>query len=155
MEAKGKVVVKLYYFIGVMRKPEWGRFYKYAVYFPLYVIYKMITDLILKCEIPPSCEIRKDLKVYHATWVVINSNAQIGNNVVLRQNTTIGKKMLQNVDVGSPKIGHNVNIGANCVVLGPVTIGEGAIIGAGPVVVKDIESGSSYAGNPAKLIRKL
>jgi len=52
------------------------------------------------------------------------------------------------------KIGSDVWIGANCVVLPGVNIGEGSVIAAGSIVTKDIPSFSIYGGNPAKLIKK-
>lgn len=54
---------------------------------------------------------------------------------------------------GNISIGNDVWIGANTVVLAPVTIGSGAVVGAGSVVTHDIEPYSIYAGNPARLIR--
>ncbi|OEK02491.1 UDP-3-O-(3-hydroxymyristoyl)glucosamine N-acyltransferase [Roseivirga sp. 4D4] len=54
----------------------------------------------------------------------------------------------------STEIRDNVSIGSNATVL-PVTICEGTVIGAGAVVTKDITTKGIYAGNPAKLIRKL
>ena len=55
---------------------------------------------------------------------------------------------------GSTKIGNGVSIGSNATIL-PVTICDGAVIGAGAVVVADISQKGTYAGNPAKLIRPL
>ncbi len=52
------------------------------------------------------------------------------------------------------KIGRDVWIGANAVILGGVTIGDGAVVAAGAVVTKDVEAGAIVAGNPAKEIRK-
>ena len=52
------------------------------------------------------------------------------------------------------KIGRDVWIGANAVILGGVTIGDGAVVAAGAVVTKDVESGAIVAGNPARLLRK-
>jgi acetyltransferase-like isoleucine patch superfamily enzyme len=52
------------------------------------------------------------------------------------------------------KIGRDVWIGANAVVLGGVTIGDGAVVAAGAVVTKDVEAGAIVAGNPARLLRK-
>jgi acetyltransferase-like isoleucine patch superfamily enzyme len=52
------------------------------------------------------------------------------------------------------KIGRDVWIGANAVILGGVTIGDGAVIAAGAVVTKDVEAGAVVAGVPASLIRK-
>ncbi len=52
------------------------------------------------------------------------------------------------------KIGNDVFIGANTIIIGSVNIGDGAIVGAGSVVTKDVEPYAIVAGNPAKTIRK-
>ena len=52
------------------------------------------------------------------------------------------------------KIGRDVWIGANAVILGGVTIGDGAVVAAGAVVTKDVEAGAIVAGVPARLLRK-
>lgn len=58
-------------------------------------------------------------------------------------------------DVQLPtKIGRDVWVGANAVILGGVTIGDGAVVAAGAVVTKDVDSGAIVAGNPAKVLRK-
>ena len=52
-------------------------------------------------------------------------------------------------------IEHNVFIGARCIILKGVTIGENSIVGAGSVVTKSIPANEIWAGNPAKFIRKI
>jgi acetyltransferase-like isoleucine patch superfamily enzyme len=52
------------------------------------------------------------------------------------------------------KIGRDVWIGANAVILGGVTVGDGAVVAAGAVVTKDVEPGAVVAGVPARLVRK-
>jgi len=47
------------------------------------------------------------------------------------------------------------SIGSNCTVLANVTIGEGAIVGAGSVVTKDVPADTIVAGNPARIIRNI
>ena len=66
-------------------------------------------------------------------------------------------KIYQNVTIGSglgPKIGDDVIIGANAVVLGNIIVGNGAKIGAGAVVVKDVTPGVAIVGVPGKEIKK-
>ncbi|HTE01138.1 MAG TPA: CatB-related O-acetyltransferase [Mucilaginibacter sp.] len=60
----------------------------------------------------------------------------------------------QRVSKGPIVISDDVWIGSNSVILSGVTIGRGAVIGAGSIVTKDVESYTIVAGNPAKTIRK-
>ncbi len=67
----------------------------------------------------------------------------------------IGKLIRSAADQLLPtKIGRDVWIGANAVILGGVTIGDGAVVAAGAVVTKDVEAGAIVVGNPAREIRK-
>lgn len=52
------------------------------------------------------------------------------------------------------RVGHTVSIGSNSTVVGGVTIGDGAMIGAGSVVTKDVPAGEVWVGNPARFLRK-
>jgi acetyltransferase-like isoleucine patch superfamily enzyme len=54
---------------------------------------------------------------------------------------------------GAPTLENGVDVGANVVIIGAITIGAKAIIGAGSVVTKDVPPGAVVAGNPAKIIR--
>lgn len=56
--------------------------------------------------------------------------------------------------IGTVRLGHNVFIGVNSVILNNVTIGDDSIIGAGSVVTKDVPPNVVVAGNPARIIRK-
>jgi acetyltransferase-like isoleucine patch superfamily enzyme len=58
------------------------------------------------------------------------------------------------VQPGPAKIGRDVWIGANAVILGGVTIGDGAVIAAGAVVNRDVEAGAVVAGVPAREVRR-
>jgi acetyltransferase-like isoleucine patch superfamily enzyme len=67
----------------------------------------------------------------------------------------LGKLIRETADELLPtKIGRDVWIGANAVILGGVTIGEGAVVAAGAVVNQDVEPGAVVAGVPARKIRK-
>jgi len=79
----------------------------------------------------------------------------MGENCTLRNGTTIGHKQLANGSMsGSPRIGNNVDIGANVCIIGDITIGDNVVIGAGSVVVKDVPSNCVVVGNPAKPLPK-
>lgn len=117
---------------------------------PVWLLYRFIFRWILGIDVPENVTIGKGLIVNHGVGLVINPNVIIGDNVKLHQNTTIGSK---DSSGGCPVIGDNVVIGANCVVLGPIKIGNNSIIAAGSIVVKDVPSGVVVAGNPAKIIK--
>lgn len=70
-------------------------------------------------------------------------------------NTFKGKKDWSTVDVGRLRIGNDAWIGANCVLLRGVAVGDGAVIGAGSIVTKDVPPYSFAAGNPCRVIKRL
>jgi len=84
----------------------------------------------------------------------LKSNAWIGPNVVLT-NAKYPRSPNVKDSLEGPVIGGNAKIGANCTILPGIKIGENSLIGAGSVVTKNVESGSIYAGNPARFIRKI
>lgn len=87
----------------------------------------------------------------HAYATIINAK-RIGNNFSCRQCTTIGNKQDGRNDL-IPIIGDNVTVGANAIIIGPITIGNNVVIGAGAVVTKDIPDNSVVVGNPARIIK--
>ena len=114
--------------------------------FPIRIMYKVIIRWVLSVDLPDTTNLGKGVVIYHGIGLVINERSVIGSNVILRHCTTIGNRK----EGGAcPIIQDNVNIGANVVIIGPVKIGSNSIIGAGSVVLKDVEPNSVYAGNPA------
>ncbi|MGW9127785.1 acyltransferase [Paenibacillus chitinolyticus] len=80
---------------------------------------------------------------------------KIGRNSIIGYNTTIlaHEYLTKEYRLGEVRIGSNVMVGANTTILPGVTIGDGAVIGAGSVVHKDVEPYSFVAGNPLRVIR--
>lgn len=150
---KAKIVLILFRLAQICRNSRKPFFY---LWIPYLVFYRLLVEWILCIELPWNTKIGKGLCLYHGQGLVVNDGTIIGENVTLRHNTTIGSKKLSDGTFSkSPIIGNNVDIGSNVVIIGPITIGENSIIGAGSVVVKDVESNSIVAGNPVKLIKKL
>jgi serine O-acetyltransferase len=84
----------------------------------------------------------------HPYATILNAES-IGNNVYVNHLVTLGEK-----DNKKPIIGNNVELHANCTIIGGITIGDNAIIGAGAVVVKDVPQNAIAVGNPARIIEK-
>lgn len=119
---------------------------------PIRILYKLIIEFIMSIEIPDKLKVGKNFNIYHGIGVIINANCIIGDNVSIRQNTTLGSKY---DDGPCPKIGNNVNIGCNTVIIGDIYIGDNVIIGAGSIVTKSFPDNCIIAGNPAKIIKEL
>jgi putative colanic acid biosynthesis acetyltransferase WcaB len=119
-------------------------------------LYQLLAEWVLGVDLPWDTQVGPNLQLQHGVGLVVNHYTIIGANCILRQSTTIGNKKLPDGSCSnSPKIGNNVEIGANVVILGSITIGDNAVIGAGSVVVKDVPEGAVVVGNPARVIRTI
>lgn len=96
--------------------------------------------------IPSRTKIGYGFYIQHCCGTVVNRHAVVGNNVNIGQFTTIGS----NIDGRAAIIGDNVYIGPNTNIVDCVEVGNGACIGAGAVVVKNVRSGAVVGGVPAK-----
>ena len=89
---------------------------------------------------------------YQACGIVIHKRCVIGTGCHISQGVTIGGTSgLYEV----PVLGENVQVGANAVIIGPVHVGSGSVIGAGAVVTRDIPPRSVAVGVPAKVVKTL
>lgn len=102
-------------------------------------------------EIHPAACIGKLFFIDHGMGVVIGETAEIGDNVTLYQGVTLGGT---GKDTGKrhPTIGNNVVIGAGAKILGPINIGSNVKVGADSVVLKDVPSGVTVVGVPARVV---
>jgi serine O-acetyltransferase len=100
-------------------------------------------------EIHPGAEIGQRLFIDHGMAVVIGETAVIGDDVTLYQGVTLGGTSLKG-GKRHPTLRDNVIVGAGAQVLGPITVGHGARIGANAVVLKDVPPGATMVGIPAR-----
>lgn len=121
---------------------------------PVRVIYRIVTDWLMGIDIPTKVRIGCRCTLYHSTALVINEAVVIGDDCTLRHSVTIGNKITEDGESGSPSIGNRVEFGAGAIILGPITIGDDAKIGAGSLVTKDVGARAIMIGNPARDIRK-
>jgi putative colanic acid biosynthesis acetyltransferase WcaB len=118
---------------------------------PVTAVYVLLVEWGLGIELNVKSRIGPGLRLYHGVGLVIHEAAVVGKNCILRHGTTLGMKIGPD---DCPTLGDNVDVGCNVVILGRVRIGDGAVIGAGSVVLHDVAPGEVVAGNPARPIRK-
>ncbi|MGL9622618.1 serine acetyltransferase [Bradyrhizobium sp. U531] len=104
---------------------------------------------VLQVSIHPAASIGSSVYLDHATGIVIGADVVIGDEVTILQNVSIGRS--SELPPRSPRIGRGVFIGAGASILGNVSIGDLAKIGAGTVVTSDVPVGCTAVGNPARL----
>lgn len=119
---------------------------------PYRLYYKLVFNYILGIDIPDITELGYGFTLYHGQGLVVNPATKFGKYVVVRQNTTIGNARQ---DEGSPVIGDYVEIGANAVIIGEISIGHNSIIAAGAVVLKSFPPNVIIAGNPARIVKQI
>jgi serine O-acetyltransferase len=110
------------------------------------------TRAITGIEIHPAVEIGKDFFIDHGAGVVIGETAEIGDSVTLYQGVTLGGTGFQR-GKRHPTVEDNVTVGSGAKLLGPVTVGRGAKIGANTVVIEDVPAGTTVVGNPGHPVR--
>jgi serine O-acetyltransferase len=103
----------------------------------------------LQVSIHPTASIGSSVFLDHATGIIIGAFAVIGDEVTILQNVTVGRKLSE--PDRAPKIGRGVLLSAGSTILGGVSIGDFAKIGAGAVVEHDVPGGCTAVGVPARL----
>ena len=116
-------------------------------------IISQISRFFTGVEIHPGAVIGRRLFIDHGMGVVIGETAEIGDDVTLYQGVTLGGT---GKDIGKrhPTLGNNVTVGSGAKVLGPITIGDHAKVGAGAVVVRCVPPRSTAVGVPAQVAGK-
>lgn len=107
--------------------------------------------LVFGTMIPSSAEIGPGFVCgYLGLGVVIHKNARIGKDCCIAQNVTIGRNI---GDRAVPQLGDRVYVGAGAVIIGEISIGDDAVVGANSVVTKAVPARAVVAGAPAKVLR--
>ena len=137
-------------------------FYKIANFFSVakfYLVARMISQLarfITGIEIHPAAKIGKNLFIDHGMGVVIGETSDIGDNVTIYHNATLGgispsiNSNEQRYVKRHPTLKDNVVVGSGAQVLGPIEVGKNAKIGSNAVVTKDVPENAVMIGIPAR-----
>jgi len=109
-----------------------------------------ITRFLVGIEIHPGANIGRRFFIDHGMGVVIGETAEIGDDVLLYQGVVLGGTTLEKKK-RHPTLGNSVVVGAGAIVLGAITVGDGARIAAGSLVVHDVPSGATVVGVPGRI----
>jgi serine O-acetyltransferase len=111
-------------------------------------VLSQFTRFLTGIEIHPGATIGKRFFIDHGMGVVVGETAVIGNDVMLYHGVTLGGTTVRR-EHRHPNLGDRVVVGAGATLLGPITIGEDSVVGAGAVVIRDAPPHSLLVGVPA------
>ena len=120
---------------------------------PFTLLYKIggkLVEWLCGIFLPYTVRLGRRVRIDHFGGMVLVAES-IGDDVVIRQNTTFGIARTDALH-DRPRIGNGVDIGTGAAIIGPITIGDGAIIGANAVVTRDVPPRAVMVGVPARQI---
>jgi len=121
---------------------------------PFTILYKVaykLVEWLCGISLPYTVRVGRRVRLWHHGGMILNA-ASIGDDAHVRQNTTFGVVRTDH-NFELPRIGRRVDIGVGACLLGDISIGDGAVIGANAVVLKDLPPGAVAVGVPARVIR--
>lgn len=128
------------------------RLYKWQIPFiPRLISY--ITRIITGIEIHPGAKIGRRFFIDHGEGVVIGETSEIGDDVLIYQQVTLGGTGKE-AGKRHPSVGNHVILGAGAKILGNIKIGDKVRIGAGSVVVEDVPENSTVVGVPGRVVHR-
>lgn len=146
---KGRLVMLLFRTAHLLRQSK----VTFVLFIWYFLFYRVFVEWFLCIELPWKTRIGPGFRIDHGQALIINDGTVFGAGCTVRNSTTIGNKRLKDGTYSrSPHFGDRVDIGANAVIIGPITIGDDVAIGAGAVVLRDVPSKHVAVGNPARVI---
>ena len=118
---------------------------------PLSILYRFLFRHVRNrygIELPYSVHLGRRVVFEHQSGIVVHGACVIGDDCIIRQNCTLGIRRLDDL-AGAPVLGQGVDVGAGACILGAVTIGDYARIGANSVVLSDVPAFAVAVGVPA------
>jgi len=112
-----------------------------------------LTRFLTGIEIHPGAIIGRRCFIDHGSGVVIGETSEIGDDVLLYQGVVLGGTTMEKKK-RHPTLGNGVEMGSGSIALGPITIGDGARIGASSVVIRDVPPGVTVVGIPGRVVVK-
>lgn len=113
-------------------------------YFCAYSVVRLLTGI----DLPRRATFGPGLLIHHFGGIIVHPQTIVGARCVMRHGVTLGARDAS----GPPRLGDDVVIGAYAQILGSISVGDGAKIGAMAVVLKDVPAGATVVGNPARTV---
>jgi serine O-acetyltransferase len=101
-------------------------------------------------EIHPGAKLGRRIFIDHGMGVVIGETAEVGDDVLIYKGVLLGGTSLERKK-RHPTIGNNVVLGSNAIILGAITVGDNARVGAASVVTHDVPANATAVGVPARI----
>ncbi len=102
-------------------------------------------------EIHPGAKLGRKVFIDHGMGVVIGETAEVGDGCVIYKGVVLGGVSQARVR-RHPRLGRDVIVGSNACVLGAIDIGDGARVGSGSVVIRDVPAGATVVGVPGRVV---
>jgi serine O-acetyltransferase len=149
--SRARDVVKVLLSDGTMamviyRGMQWARRHRLS---PVEMGLNRLNAICCNCIIGRGAEFGPGFVLIHATGVVINGDVAGGSDVMIEHQVTIGAERRQ-----APRLGSHVFVGAGAKILGSVSVGDHARVGANAVVVEDVPAYCTVVGVPARVVRR-
>lgn len=128
------------------RLMQWSRKWRLM---PLEMFFNKLNGVFCHCIIGRGAEFGPGFVLIHSMGVVINGQVRGGSHILIEHQVTIGAERRE-----SPVFGSHIFIGTGAKIIGAVTVGAGARIGANAVVVHDVPAGATVVGIPARVVRQ-
>lgn len=151
----GKLFEQGFWAIAVHRYGNWRmRIKPKLLRLPFSLVYKVLykhVEWFCGISLPDTVQVGRRVRLWHHGGMILMARA-IGDDAQVRQNTTFGVVRTDH-DFELPIIMSGADIGVGACILGPVTVGRQAVIGANAVVIRDVPAGGVAVGIPAKVIK--
>lgn len=121
---------------------------------PWSIVYRVlfkVVEIVFGVTLPASATVGRRLCIEHFGGIVVHGGAKIGDDCLIRHGVTIGNRHSDRLDE-VPTLGNRVDVGAGAKILGKVTVGDGASIGANAVLLHDVPAGCTAVGVPARIL---
>ncbi len=121
---------------------------------PFSVLYRLLFRYVRNhygIELPYTVWLGRRVVIEHQSGIILHGYSRIGDECVIRQGVTLGNRRLEEPHL-APTLLNRVDVGAGAKIIGGVTVGDGAQIGANAVVLEDVPTGALAVGVPARIV---